>query len=102
MSASIEEKAECVNTDLVARLRQLADVLEGEDVPPLGGWVTLCINGSIAISDTPFREMFAGQSVRGRRDGCLINVKAEAFGVTFNTMICDPDDSQVRDVIIQL
>ena len=95
-------ETKCVNADLVARLRHLADVLEREDVPALGGYAALTSDWHVLISESAFRKLFAGQSVRGRKDGCIINASAKSFGISFGAMIYDSDDGRVRDVLIQL
>lgn len=98
----MNEEHKCANADLISRLRQLADVLEREEMPDLRGYAVLISNGHIMINGAAFRKLLAGQLVSGRKDGPIINASAEAHGITFEAMLYDSDDGLVRDVTIQL
>lgn len=98
----IFDEAVNVNADLIARLRQLADVLEHEEAPDLKGYAALLSCGHIMIKESAFLKLFAGQSVSGRKDDHIIYASAKACGITFEALLYDSDDGRVRGVTIRL
>lgn len=99
---SVAEETKCINAELAGRLRRLADVLEHEEAPDLGGYGALLPSGHIVINESAFRKWFAGQSVSGRKDGCIITASAKECGITFEALIYDSEDGPVRDITIRL